>query len=118
MSEWVSYAFSEWDGDLHLPKGRLKNFRVGFYATGSLLLLTLILGLSDIVLYCKGAGWKVMIRNLLYLPHPGNVDLGDAFSASGTVGGAVCYTLETCSFKKLETHRHVIEKQFSFLLTE
>lgn len=105
VSQWVSYAFSDWTGDLHLPKGHLKSFRVGFYVTGSLLLLTLIFMFSDIVLHCKGAGWKGMMRNLLYLPQPGNVGLGNAFSACGTVGGAVCYTLETCSFKKLETQK-------------
>lgn len=47
-----------------------------------------------------------MIRNLLYLLRPGSVDLGNAFSASGTVGGAVYYTLETCLFKKLETQKN------------
>lgn len=39
MFQWVSYAFYDWDGDMHLPKGHLKNFRVGFYMTASLLLL-------------------------------------------------------------------------------
>lgn len=42
LSQWVSYAFSEWNGDLHLPEGHLKSFRVGFYVTGSLLFLTFI----------------------------------------------------------------------------
>lgn len=42
LSQWVSYAFSDWNGDLHLPEGHLKSFRVGFYVTGSLLFLTFI----------------------------------------------------------------------------
>lgn len=60
---------------------------------------------SGVVLHCREAGWKGMIRNLLYLPQHGYVDLESAFFASETVGGAVYYTLEACSFKKLETQK-------------
>lgn len=42
LSQWVSYAFSDWNVDLHLPKEHLKSFRVGFYVTSSLLFLTFI----------------------------------------------------------------------------
>jgi len=67
----------------------------------------------EVALHYKESGWKGVVRDLLYLPLPGNENLGNDFLASGTVGGAAYYMLETCFFKD-EKFKNVLEKQFSF----
>lgn len=90
----VGFFYFLWLGwGLQLSTGDLKNFRVGYYMTGSFLFALILRFFRHGPLLRRGC------KSLCDLRQPRNEGLGDTCLASGTVGGAVHRTLETCSFK-------------------